>query len=201
MRSVTYSMSSRSMATSSGSMALRLGDARRRGLSLLDRRDPRGRRPPDGTAPVRDDAVLGDRRPGSIARRRRARVGRALEAVAQGRVLQHAVGGPGQCPPGSGGLAEEIERWRAEPGDGEIAIGGATLAVEAAALGLIDEYRRHGLPGACGRWHSVLRRGTSAGWISNSSRPAPSARGRLPPLPRARTTTCPPIASCMQTHV
>jgi dihydrofolate reductase len=41
----------------------------------------------------------------------------------------------------SGGLAEEIERLRAEPGDGEIAIGGATLAAEAAALGLIDEYR------------------------------------------------------------
>ena len=41
----------------------------------------------------------------------------------------------------SGGLAEEIERLRAEPGEGDIAIGGATLAVEAAALGLIDEYR------------------------------------------------------------
>ncbi len=39
------------------------------------------------------------------------------------------------------GLAEEIERLRAEPGDGNIAIGGATLAAEAAALGLIDEYR------------------------------------------------------------
>ncbi|OLZ61116.1 deaminase [Streptomyces amritsarensis] len=41
----------------------------------------------------------------------------------------------------SGSLAEEIERWRAEPGDGDIAIGGATLAAEAAALDLIDEYR------------------------------------------------------------
>jgi dihydrofolate reductase len=41
----------------------------------------------------------------------------------------------------SGGLAEEIERLRAEPGEGEIAIGGATLAAEVAALGLIDEYR------------------------------------------------------------
>ncbi|MEG3626954.1 dihydrofolate reductase family protein [Streptomyces poriticola] len=41
----------------------------------------------------------------------------------------------------SGGLAEEIERLRAEPGEGDIAIGGATLAAEAAALGLIDEYR------------------------------------------------------------
>jgi dihydrofolate reductase len=41
----------------------------------------------------------------------------------------------------SGGVAEEIERLRAEPVEGEIAIGGATLAAEAAALDLIDEYR------------------------------------------------------------
>ncbi|HSI99450.1 MAG TPA: dihydrofolate reductase family protein [Patescibacteria group bacterium] len=41
----------------------------------------------------------------------------------------------------SGGLAEEIERLRAEPGEGDIAIGGATLAVQAAALDLIDEYQ------------------------------------------------------------
>ncbi len=41
----------------------------------------------------------------------------------------------------SGGLAEEIERVRAEPGEGDIWIGGATLAAEAAASGLIDEYR------------------------------------------------------------
>jgi dihydrofolate reductase len=41
----------------------------------------------------------------------------------------------------SGGLAEEIERLRAEPAEGEIAIGGATLAAEAAASDLIDEYR------------------------------------------------------------
>jgi dihydrofolate reductase len=41
----------------------------------------------------------------------------------------------------AGGLAEEIERLRAEPGEGDIAIGGATLAAAAAALDLIDEYR------------------------------------------------------------
>jgi len=41
----------------------------------------------------------------------------------------------------SGSVADEIERLRAEPGEGEIAIGGATLAAEAGALGLIDEYR------------------------------------------------------------
>jgi dihydrofolate reductase len=41
----------------------------------------------------------------------------------------------------SGGLAEELERLRAEPNSGEIAIGGATLAAEVAAAGLVDEYR------------------------------------------------------------
>ena len=41
----------------------------------------------------------------------------------------------------TGGLAEEIERLRSEPGEGDIAIGGATLAAAAAELGLIDEYR------------------------------------------------------------
>ena len=40
-----------------------------------------------------------------------------------------------------GGVADEIARLRAEPGEGEIAIGGATLAAEAAALDLIDRYR------------------------------------------------------------
>jgi dihydrofolate reductase len=48
----------------------------------------------------------------------------------------------------SSGLAEEIERLRSEPGGGDIAIGGAALAAEAAALGLIDEYRA--------RFHPVL---------------------------------------------
>jgi dihydrofolate reductase len=46
----------------------------------------------------------------------------------------------------SGGLAEEIERLRAEPGEGDIAIGGATLAAGAAAPGLIDEYRTRVCP-------------------------------------------------------
>jgi dihydrofolate reductase len=41
----------------------------------------------------------------------------------------------------SGGLAEEVERLRAEPGEGDIAIGGATLAAQAAEMGLIDEYQ------------------------------------------------------------
>lgn len=41
----------------------------------------------------------------------------------------------------SGDLADEINRLRAEPGETDIAIGGATLAHDAAALGLIDEYQ------------------------------------------------------------
>src|SRR5262249_22863209 len=41
----------------------------------------------------------------------------------------------------SGSLVEEIERLRREPGDGDIGVGGATLAGEAAQLGLIDEFR------------------------------------------------------------
>jgi dihydrofolate reductase len=41
----------------------------------------------------------------------------------------------------TGGLAEEVERLRAEPGDGEVSIGGAMLAGEALELGLVDEIR------------------------------------------------------------
>lgn len=41
----------------------------------------------------------------------------------------------------SDGLVEKIRSIRANPEDGDIAIGGVTLAAEAAALGLIDEYR------------------------------------------------------------
>ena len=46
----------------------------------------------------------------------------------------------------SGGLADEIERLRAEPGESDIAIGGATLAAEATASGLLDEYRARVYP-------------------------------------------------------
>ncbi|WP_415954014.1 dihydrofolate reductase family protein [Streptomyces sp. KLOTTS4A1] len=41
----------------------------------------------------------------------------------------------------SGSPAQEIARLRAEPGEGDIAIGGARLAAQAADAGLIDEYR------------------------------------------------------------
>lgn len=45
-----------------------------------------------------------------------------------------------------GSLAEEIAALRADPRPGNIGIGGATLAAQAAALGLIDEYRIRILP-------------------------------------------------------
>ena len=56
----------------------------------------------------------------------------------------------------SAGLSEEIERLRAEAGSGEIAIGGATLAAEAAELGLIDEYRAMVYPVLVGGGHSFF---------------------------------------------
>jgi dihydrofolate reductase len=40
-----------------------------------------------------------------------------------------------------GALAEEVERWKAEPGEGNVGVGGAALAHEAARLGLLDAYR------------------------------------------------------------
>ncbi len=38
----------------------------------------------------------------------------------------------------AGNLPDEIERWRAEPGNGFIALGGATLAAAAAGSGLVE---------------------------------------------------------------
>lgn len=40
----------------------------------------------------------------------------------------------------TGDLTEEVERLRAQPDAGDIAIGGADLAAQAAALDLVDEY-------------------------------------------------------------
>jgi len=64
---------------------------------------------------------------------------------------------------------------RAEPGEGEIAIGGATVAADAAASGLIDECRPRVYPVLVGGGIPYFP-SVSAGWISSSSRPAPSAR-------------------------
>lgn len=62
----------------------------------------------------------------------------ALPKVVFSRTLSAVEGSNGLA---TGDLAAEVERWRAEPGAGDIAIGGATLAAEAAELDLIDEYR------------------------------------------------------------
>ncbi|MGY1809344.1 dihydrofolate reductase family protein [Blastococcus sp. SYSU D00669] len=72
------------------------------------------------------------------ARREFAALWKALPKVVFSRTLS-AVRGNARLA--SGGLAQELERLRAAPGEGDIAIGGATLATEAAAAGLIDEYR------------------------------------------------------------
>jgi dihydrofolate reductase len=73
----------------------------------------------------------------SDTERRFAAVWTSLPKVVFSRTLS-VVEGSNRLATGS--LAEEVERWRTEPGQGDIAIGGATLAAEAADLGLIDEY-------------------------------------------------------------
>ena len=84
----------------------------------------------------------------------------------------------------SGGLAEEIERLRAEPAEGDIAIGGATLAAEAAALGLIDEYRARVYPVLVGGWPSVLSPARAPGGSRTRRDPHLQLESRLPPLSR-----------------
>ena len=75
----------------------------------------------------------------------------------------------------SGGLAEEIERLRAEPAEGDIAIGGAALAAEAAASSLIDEYRARVYPVLVGGGIPFFPRRERRVDLE-LSRPAPSAR-------------------------
>ncbi len=72
------------------------------------------------------------------AEREWARLWRALPKVVLSSTL-HSV--QGSCRLATGGLAEEVARWKAAPGEGDLAIGGATLAAAAAQLDLIDEYR------------------------------------------------------------
>lgn len=47
----------------------------------------------------------------------------------------------GTCRLATRDLAEEIAAWREQPGDGDIAVGGADLAQQAAGLGVVDEYQ------------------------------------------------------------
>lgn len=82
-----------------------------------------------------------------------------------------------------GGVAEEIERLRAEPGDGDIAVGGAALAAEVAAAGLIDEYLVRVFPVLVGGGTPFFARDDRR--RSRAARPAHARRAhRLPPLRR-----------------
>lgn len=71
-------------------------------------------------------------------RREWARLWKPLPKVVFSSTLPAVVGAARLA---TGSLAEEVARLRAEPGEGDLAIGGPTLAGEAAAEGLIDEYR------------------------------------------------------------
>ncbi len=66
---------------------------------------------------------------------------RALPKVVFSRTLTEVQGNARLAAEGPAGLAREIARLRAEPGIGDIAIGGAALAAAAAELDLIDEYQ------------------------------------------------------------
>lgn len=67
-----------------------------------------------------------------------AAIWRRLPKVVFSRSLD-AVHGSARLATGS--LADEIERLKAGPGDGDIAIGGADLARQAIDAGLVDEFR------------------------------------------------------------
>lgn len=142
MRSVTYSMSASLdgyIVGPDGSFdwappddqvfALATDEVRRAGVHVL------GRRLYEAMLywePADRDAAF------DAPRREFAAIWRALPKVVFSRTLAEV---QGNARLASGRLAEEIERLRAEPGEGDIAIGGATLAAEVAGLGLIDEYR------------------------------------------------------------
>jgi dihydrofolate reductase len=84
----------------------------------------------------------------------------------------------------SGSLAEEIERLRAEPAQGDIAIGGATLAAEAAALDLIDEYRVRVSPVLLGGGIPFFAQGERRVDLETRREAHLQLQSRLPPLPR-----------------
>ena len=81
-------------------------------------------------------------------------------------------------------LRRRSRRLRAEPGEGDVAIGGATIAAEAAASGLIDEYRADRLPRAGRRGHPVLPPAPAPGGSGTRRDPHLRLGGRLPQLPR-----------------
>lgn len=64
---------------------------------------------------------------------------RALPKVVFSRTLTEVTGSNTRLATGT--LAEEVGRLREDDGYGDVAVGGALLAAEVAALGLLDEYR------------------------------------------------------------
>ncbi len=84
----------------------------------------------------------------------------------------------------SGGLAEEIERLRAEPGDGDIAIGGAGARRRGSRVGSDRRVPCQGLPRAGWRWHSVLSPARASGGSRTRRDPHLPLESRLPPPPR-----------------
>ena len=71
-------------------------------------------------------------------RRECAALWQALPKVVFSRTLTSV---RGRARLATGNVVEEVERARAEPGEGDVAIGGPTLMAQAAAAGLVDEYR------------------------------------------------------------
>ncbi len=156
MRSVTYSMGVSLTATSSGRTAFRLDGARRRGLPLLDRRDPEvgvhlmGRRLYE-TMLYWETA---DQDPSlDAAEREWTALWKPLPKVVFSTTLP-AVQGNARLA--AGGLAEEIERLRAEPEDGRHRDRRCDAGRRGCRIGPDRRVPGHGLPGAGGRWHSVL---------------------------------------------
>lgn len=72
------------------------------------------------------------------------RLWRALPKIVFSRTLDDVTGSNTRLATGT--VAEEIAKIRDASGEGNIGIGGATLAAEVAAAGLIDEYRMRVLP-------------------------------------------------------
>lgn len=97
------------------------------------------------TAP--DDPALGE------DERAFAALWNALPKVVLSRTLTSVEGSYALA---TGDLAAEVTRWRAEPGPGAVAVGGADLLASAAALDLVDEYRLRVCPVLVGGGRSLF---------------------------------------------
>jgi len=100
--------------------------------------------------------------------------GRDLEAAPKGGVLHHAADGYREMPAWPPAAWRRIERLRAEPAEAT-SRSAARLSPPRRRVGPDRRVPGQGLPGA--GWRGIpFFPSASAGWISNSSRPAPSAR-------------------------